>query len=350
MGRPSVLHLLLALLVASCNVLLVLGKDYYELLHVPRGASEDQIKRSYRKLALKYHPDKVTGTEEEKKAAADMFSKISNAYEALSDESKRKVYDKHGEEGLKQQQQQGGRGGGNADFFSSFFGGGFGGQQEETTPKGHDVYADLIVTLKDLYLGKEMRITRVKSVIKPAPGTRDCKCRMKLVTKQLGPGMYQQFQQQQCEKCPNVKLEMESEMLTVHVEPGMAPGQIIDFFEEGEPMVDGEPGDLKLMVRSAYEPKWERRANDLILNQTISLVDALTGFERQIEHLDGHLVTIGRSTVTHVGDYQFIEGEGMPVFNHATARGNLYIQYFIEFPKVLTEHQKEVVRQTFATA
>lgn len=83
--------------------------------------------------------------------------------------------------------------------FNSFFGGGFGGgfgQGEEETPKGHDVHADLYCTLKDLYLGKEMVITRVKSVVKPASGTRECKCRTKLVTKQLGPGMYQQFQQQ----------------------------------------------------------------------------------------------------------------------------------------------------------
>ena len=78
-----------------------------------------------------------------------------------------------------------------------FFGGGFGGQQEEErTPKGHDVYADLYVTLKDLYIGKEIKVLRDKAVIKPASGTRDCKCKMKLESRQLGPGMFQQFQRQ----------------------------------------------------------------------------------------------------------------------------------------------------------
>jgi len=351
-SRVSPLALLLLLLAASCNLLAVLAKDYYELLHVPKGASDSQIKRSYRKLALQYHPDKVTGTEAEKKEAAKKFAEISNAYEVLSDEEKRKIYDRYGEDGLKQHQQGGGgRGGGHPfDMFNSFFGGGFGGgfgQAEEQTPKGHDVYADLIVSLKDLYLGKELQITRVKSVVKPASGTRDCKCKMKLVTKQLAPGMYQQFQQQVCEKCPNVKLEREEEMLTVHIEPGMMPGHIIEFFEEGEPMIDGETGDLKLMVRPSADPQWERRGNDLIINHTISLVDALTGFSHEIEHLDGHKVVIGRDTVTHVGDYQYIPNEGMPVYNTANSFGNLFVQFFIAFPKQLTDEQKQAVRILF---
>ena len=73
----------------------------------------------------------------------------------------------------------------------------------------------------------------------------------------------------------------------------MTNGQVISFFEEGEPIVDGEPGDLKLIIRQAHDATWERRGNDLIMNQTISLVDALTGFRRELEHLDGHKFTIG---------------------------------------------------------
>jgi DnaJ family protein B protein 11 len=73
----------------------------------------------------------------------------------------------------------------------------------------------------------------------------------------------------------------------------MTNGQEISFFEEGEPIVDGEPGDLKFLIRQAYDAKWERRGNDLIMNQTISLVEALVGFRRELEHLDGHKFTIG---------------------------------------------------------
>lgn len=98
---------------------------------------------------------------------------------------------------------------------------------------------------------------------------------------------------QVCEKCPNVKLERDSESLTVHVEPGMPPGHVISFFEEGEPIVDGEPGDLKFMIRQPFDGRWERRGNDLLINETISLVEALVGFERELEHLDGHKFKIG---------------------------------------------------------
>lgn len=346
----SAARLILLVLVATSA--LVLGKDYYEVLQVPRGATDAQIKRSYRKLALQYHPDKVTGSDEEKANAAKLFAEINNAYEALSDEEKRRIYDQHGEEGLKQHSQQGGQrhGGGFGDLFGGFFGGGFGQQEEERTPKGHDVYADLYVTLKDLYIGKELKVTRDKAVIKPAPGTRQCKCKMKLVTKQLGPGMFQQFQQQVCENCPNVKLDRESEVLTVHVEPGMNPGQMITFFEEGEPIVDGEPGDLKFVIRSPFDGRWERRSADLIINETISLVDALTGFSREIEHLDGHKVRIGWEKVTKPGDYQYIANEGMPVYNTADRYGNLFVYYFIDFPDVLTPEQKKLIRDLFGAA
>jgi len=206
------------------------------------------------------------------------------------------------------------------------------------------------MTLKDLYLGRELKVVRDKAVIKPAPGKRDCKCKMKLETKQLGPGMFQQFQKQVCEKCENVKLDREGEILTVHVEPGMIPGQQISFFEEGEPVVDGEPGDLKFVIRQPPDARWERRGNDLLVNETISLVDALTGFIREIEHLDGHMVTIGVQGVTKVGDYQYIANEGMPIYNTAGKFGNLFVHYFIEFPKSLTEEQKQAVRDLFPSS
>ncbi|PNH05130.1 Chaperone protein DnaJ [Tetrabaena socialis] len=128
---------------------------------VPKKADDAQLKRAYRKLALQYHPDKVTGTEDEKKAASQKFADINHAYEVLSDAEKRKVYDRYGEDGLKQhaQQQGGGRGGG-GDLFDMFFGGGFGGgggQQEEEVRKGHTIYVDLPLSLKDLYMGKELQ-------------------------------------------------------------------------------------------------------------------------------------------------------------------------------------------------
>ncbi|KXZ56237.1 hypothetical protein GPECTOR_1g206 [Gonium pectorale] len=307
------------------------------------------MKRAYRKLALQYHPDKVTGTDEEKKAASQKFADINHAYEVLSDPEKRKIYDRYGEDGLKQHaaREQGGGRGGN-DIFDMFFGG-FGGhgQQEEEVRKGHTIYVDLYVTLRDLYVGKELQVVRDKAVIRTTSGTRKCNCKTKIMTRQLGPGMFQQFQTQECGTCPAIKLEREQEPITVHVEPGMVDGQQITFFEEGEPLVDGEPGDLVFVVRQAPDTRFERRGNDLLLNATISLVDALTGFSRTIEHLDGHLVTLSATGVTRPADWQQIRGEGMPVSGNEHKRGDLWVQYTVAFPAVLTEDQKQTVRQLF---
>lgn len=248
---------------------------------------------------------------------------------------------------------QGGGRGGPGNIFDFFFGGGgFGGGQEdeeERIPKGHDIVVDLFVTLKDLYVGREISTVRDKSVYKPAAGTRKCKCKQKLVTRQLGPGMFQQYTQQECEECPAVKLEREKDNITVHVEPGMVDGQEITFFEEGEPMVDGEAGDLRFKVRTLSHAVFKRVGSDLHMNKTISLVDALTGFNKAFKHLDGHKVTLATEGVTRPGSVQKIEGEGMPVFDSAK-KGDLYVTYTVDFPDSLTEEQKQSVRSLFGAA
>lgn len=150
----------LLLFSASTVEVVSAGKSYYDILQVSKQATDDQIKRAYRKLALKFHPDKNPGNEE----ATKKFAEINNAYEVLSDREKRGVYDQYGEEGLKQQQQGGGRGGGGfgQDIFSQFFGGGFrfGGEEdeEEKTLKGDDVTVEIYATLKDLYVGNSYQV------------------------------------------------------------------------------------------------------------------------------------------------------------------------------------------------
>lgn len=185
--RGAFACVLFALLAAVC----ARASDYYAALGVSRGAEESQIKRAYRKLALKYHPDKNPNDERAKKK----FTEISQAYEVLSDKEKRSIYDRYGEDGVKQHEQSGGRGGGGAqDIFSQFFGGGgpfggfggFGGEQEEPeTPKGTTIKVDLGMTVKEIYLGATAPVTREKLVTKSARGTRKCNCRQKLVTLSL---------------------------------------------------------------------------------------------------------------------------------------------------------------------
>ena len=160
--------------------------------------------------------------------------------------------------------------------------------------------------------------------------------------------MIQQFTQQVCDECPNVKLERRREPLTIIVEPGMAEGHEIVFFEEGEPLVDGEAGDLKFRVRSAPHALFKRTGNDLMINATIPLLDALVGFTRNVTHLDGHIVTLASAGVTRPGDVQRVPGEGMPHFQHPDRKGDLFVTYTVDFPAALTDEQKGAARELLA--
>ncbi|KAL5203210.1 hypothetical protein ABZP36_014162 [Zizania latifolia] len=358
-----------ALLFLLHFVAAVAGKSYYDVLQVPKGASEDQIKRSYRKLALKYHPDKNPNNEE----ATKRFAEINNAYEVLTDQEKRKIYDRYGEEGLKQH--QGGRGGGGGmniqDIFSNFFGGGGGTEEdEEQVVKGDDVIVELDASLEDLYMGGSLKVWREKNIIKPAPGKRRCNCRNEVYHRQIGPGMYQQMTEQVCDQCANVKYVREGDFLTVDIEKGMQDGQEVLFFEEGEPKIDGEPGDLKFRIRTAPHERFKREGNDLHTTVTISLLQALVGFDKTIKHLDNHLVEIGTKVnsctcshssswvdnlnsittlqgVTKPKEVRKFKGEGMPLYQ-SNKKGDLYVAFEVLFPKTLTDDQKTKLKAILA--
>ncbi|PIA61149.1 hypothetical protein AQUCO_00300580v1 [Aquilegia coerulea] len=320
------------------------GKSYYDILQLSKGATEEQIKRAYRKLALKYHPDKNQGNEEANKK----FTEISNAYEVLSDQEKRSIYDRYGEEGLKQHAASGGRGGGGGmniqDLFSSFFGGGGGEEEEERIVKGDDVIVELEATLEDLYMGGTLKVWREKNVLKPAPGKRRCNCRNEVYHRQIGPGMFQQMTEQVCEQCPNVKYEREGYHVTVDIEKGMQDGQEVVFYEDGEPVIDGEPGDLKFRIFTAPHDQFKREGNDLHTTVTITLVQALVGFEKTIKHLDEHLVDISSKGVTKPKEVRKFKGEGMPL-HFSSKKGDLYVTFEVLFPTSLTEDQKTKIKE-----
>ncbi|KAG2693363.1 hypothetical protein I3760_08G092600 [Carya illinoinensis] len=328
------------LLFALCHALTTIaGKSYYDLLQVTRGASDDQIKRAYRKLALKYHPDKNQGNEEANKR----FAEISNAYEVLSDSEKRNIYDRYGEEGLKQHAASGGgRGGGMGmniqDIFGHFFGGGQM-DEEERVVKGDDVIVDLDASLEDLYMGGSLKVWREKNILKPAPGKRHCNCRDEVYHRQIGPGMFQQMTEQVCEQCPNVKYEREGYFVTVDIEKGMQDGQEVVFYEDGEPIIDGESGDLRFRICTASHDRFRREGNDLHTSVSITLVQALVGFEKTVKHLDDHLVDIGTKGITKPKEVRKLKGEGMPL-HFSTKKGDLYVTFEVLFPTSLTEDQK----------
>uniref|UniRef100_A0A8C9TMF0 DnaJ homolog subfamily B member 11 n=1 Tax=Scleropages formosus TaxID=113540 RepID=A0A8C9TMF0_SCLFO len=318
-------------------------RDFYKILGVPKSASIRDIKKAYRKLALQLHPDRNKDDPE----AQDRFADLGAAYEVLSDEEKRKQYDMYGEEGLKE-----GHHSSHDDIFSSFFGnfgtffGGNQRQQDRNVPRGNDIVLDLEVTLEEVYSGNFVEVVRNKPVAKEAPGKRKCNCRQEMRTTQLGPGRFQMTQEVVCDECPNVKLVNEERTLEVEIEQGVRDDMEYPFIGEGEPHIDGEPGDLRFRIKVMKHPVFERRGDDLYTNVTISLVEALVGFEMDIHHLDGHKVHIVRDKITKPGAKVWKKGEGLPNFDNNNIRGSLIVTFDIEFPKEqLDEQQKEGERE-----
>lgn len=200
------------------------------------------------------------------------------------------------------------------------------------------------VTLEELYSGNFVEVVRYKPVAKPAKGTRKCNCRTEMVTQQLGPGRFQMTQQQVCDDCPNVKMVPEEKLLEIEIEPGMRDGQEYPFVAEGEPHIDGEPGDLRFKIKQQKHRRFERKGDDLYTNVTISLKDALVGFEMDIQHLDGHMVHVVRDKITWPGARMRKPGEGMPNYENNNVKGQLFITFDIDFPKgTLTEEEKEAL-------
>jgi len=333
---------------------------FYELLGVDPSANEQEIKKAYRKMAMKFHPDKNPD-------AGDKFKEISVAYEVLSDPEKKEIYDKHGEEGLRE-----GMGGMDADdLFSSFFGGGFpfgrGGHGHSHgrggKRKGRDAAYAFPVTLEDLYKGKQAKFNHKKTVIcstcqgkgtnKPNAMTKCNACEgtgVRVTLRHLGFGMVQQLQEQchqcdgegeiikskdKCKQCRGEKTKTEEKVLDVYVDPGMKHGTKITFSGEGDQLPDILPGDVILVLQLSEHPVFKREGNDLRIEKSISLIEALVGFKFVIQHLDGrHLVVSSTpGQIVRPGDTKYIENEGMPQHGNPFEKGRLLINFNIEFPK-----------------
>eukprot|EP01132_Coremiostelium_polycephalum_P006843 gene6843-8487_t len=353
------------------------GKDYYELLGISRDSSPSDIKRAYRKLALKYHPDKNPGKE-----AQDKYSELSGAYEILSDPEKRRIYDQYGEEGLK---------GGGAqshtfnfgDIFSNMFdtgGGGFrfntgGGGGQTMQQRGPDIELDLEVTLKDLYVGRTTKVTHKKQVLCNkcrGTGAKDpnnvstcggCKgSGVKVKVQQLGPGFLQQVQTtcdecggkgkkitHKCPHCKGKKVEIGEETYTIDIERGMSDSQQIRIEQMGEEAPDTTPGDVIFRIKTLPHPKFRRSGDHLYYNMTITLLEALTGFSTEIEHLDGHKVAVKRDQVTKPGFILKINEEGMPHHSFPSQLGDLFVEFTVDFPTKINEEQKSIFKKVLST-
>lgn len=352
-----------------------MGVDYYKILQVDRNATEDELKKAYRKLAMKWHPDKNPNN---KKEAEAKFKQISEAYEVLSDPQKRAVYDQYGEEGLKGQvppPDAGGPGGpGGASYFSTangpttfrfnprnaddifaeFFGfsspfggmgggmggmgGGGGGMRGSRFSSGIFGGGDDVFASFGEGGGGSMNHGAPR---KAAPIENKLPCSLE----ELYKGTTKKMKiSREIADISGKTIQLE-EILTIDIKPGWKKGTKITFPEKGNEQPNVIPADLVFIIDEKPHSVFTRDGNDLIVTQKITLAEALTGYTVHLTTLDGRILTIPINNVIHPNYEEVVPKEGMPIQKDPTKRGNLRIKFNIKFPTRLNAEQKAGIKK-----
>ncbi len=294
------------------------NKDYYSVLGVTRQASADELKKAFRKLALKYHPDKNPGD----KSAEDRFKEVTEAYDVLSDPKKRQMYDQFGHASYQKGPQQGGPFRGDFDFggqrydprqaediFSDFFGDFFG---AETSPgggrrgaretRGADLRYTLTITLEEAATGTEKRISFVRQ-----RGGRD-----------------------------------DAAKLSITIPAGVKSGQRLKLRGEGDgPHGPGKPGDLYVIVGFQDHPLFKRKDNDVLLELPISFVDALLGTHVEVPTLTGK-ASLNVPAGTHPGQIFRLKGKGFPDIG-GYAPGDMLVKMVVDVPNNVNDEDRQLL-------
>jgi len=259
---------------------------FYKTLEVSKTASSAEIKKAYRKLAIKHHPDKGGDPE--------TFKVITKAYECLSDDDKRKLYDQYGEEGL----EQGGGGGDPTDIFDMVFGGGGGRAGAAAKRKGKDSTHPMDITLEQIYNGHTKKLAINRTVIDQNYGVKECSsCNGRgSVVQILRRGNMIQQMQNPCHACNQsgkiFKTNKEKEILEVYVERGAPHGHKIVFRNKADEQPGYESGDVIFNIQEKAHAVFKRVRADLFISKKITLLEALTGFSMELTHLDGRKLMI----------------------------------------------------------
>ncbi len=353
-------------------------RDYYEVLSVERTADGDEIKRAYRRLAMKYHPDRNPGDAEAEAA----FKEAAEAYEVLSDDQKRQIYDQYGHEGLR------GRGAAAHDFtrmntedifsmFNDIFGGGGRSRGGRRQARGYDLETEVTISMMDVLKGttKDVEFTRLDvcgtctgSGAKPGSNPETCAtCGGQGKVQQAGlGGMFRmvtacpncrgrgKIVKDKCETCRGKGRVSKDRSLSVQIPAGIQDGQVVRVQGEGEPPSEdvspagqGLRGDLHVVVRIEQHDLYEREGDHLLFEIPIGFSQATLGAEIEVPTLEGkHTLKIPAGT-QHGAIFR-IRDEGTPNLRSGK-RGDLIVVTKIEIPKKLSKQQQKLLREYAAT-
>lgn len=356
-------------------------KNHYDTLGVQKNASEDDIKKAFRKLAQQYHPDKKGGDEKK-------FKEISEAYSVLSDKTRRAEYDRFGQSFNGAGPQGGGFGGGAGgfdgfdfsqftngggfssggvefdlgDMFGDFFGGRSGGKR---TRKGRDISVDIEVTFKDALFGVQKNV--VLNRVSPcdtckgtgAKGAETSTCgtchgsgqvqetrrtilgtfaQVKECTACMGTGS---IPKEKCGTCRGQRVYKQEEKLIIDIPAGIQTGEMLRMNGKGEGVAGGASGDLYIRIHVKDDPKFSRSGNDIVYSATISVTDALLGTTIQVPAVDGEVSVAIHAGIDH-GETVRVKGRGFP---HRGHRGDLLVVASIVIPKKLSRKAKDLIAE-----
>jgi molecular chaperone DnaJ len=341
--------------------------DYYEQLAIERTADDGTIKASYRKLAMRWHPDRNPGDA----AAEAKFKAISEAYECLKDPQKRAAYDRFGHEAFKQGMSGGGQGGGAGfsdlgDIFETIFGSAFGGGGRNQPRRGADLRYDMEIGLDEAFHGKQAAIEiEVAAMCEPCdgagaePGTGTRRCNLcgghGQVRAQQGFFMVErtcptchgrgEVIEKPCRSCRGEGRVDTPQTLDVAIPPGVDTGTRIRLAGKGEVGPFGAPaGDLYIFIHVRRHPVFERDGTNLVTRVPIAFTTAALGGEIEIPGLDGQRITVEIPAGIQSGKQLRKRGAGMPVLQ-ARGRGDLVTEVVVETPSKLSARQKELLRE-----
>ena len=354
-------------------------RDYYEVLGVNKNASEDEIKKAFRKAAVKYHPDKEGGDETK-------FKEANEAYEVLKDKQKRQRYDQFGHAGVGGN--SGGAGGGNpfggydfggqnvhfdfgdggafGDIFSQFFGGG--GPQTHGPTHGRDVETRVTLSFEDAIFGKDVKISLTLddecshchgTTVEPGHELKTCPtCKgagqqTRVMNTMFGPIQQAvtcstckgkgKVPEKECTRCRGSGVERREQEITVKIPAGIDDGATIRLREKGEAIAGGSRGDLYVHVRVKAHKKFTREGDLILSEEHISMVDATLGCEIDVETVDG-VVTMKIPAGTQSGTDFKLSGHGVPHLR-GEHRGAHIVGIVVDIPTKITKKQRELLEQ-----